>query len=132
VTSTAAARLDRDAVGAGALVTLAIAVPVIVVVAVLSHNSGRDSNVWFADPIALFVAFVTGGHRAARKRPETPLMHAAAAGGLAMIALAIVSVVGHLVEGKPVPIVSLVLYAQIAIGLAVFGGYVAMRRAGSS
>lgn len=123
----ASAKLDRDAVGSGALVTLAIAVPVIILVAIVSHRSGRDSNIWFADPIALFVGFVSGGHVAARRRADTPLMHAAAAGALAMIALAAVSVGGHLVEHKPVPVVSLVLYAQIAMGLAVFGGYVAMR-----
>lgn len=122
------AAVERAAVFRGAGLTLAIAVPVIVVVAVLSHRSGQVSSLAFADPIALFIAFVAGGHLAARRQTAAPLMHAAAAGCLAMAALGAVSVGGHVIENKSVPIVSLVLYAQVAVGLAVVGGYIAMRR----
>ncbi|MDP9388460.1 MAG: hypothetical protein M3Q48_11270, partial [Actinomycetota bacterium] len=61
-----------------------------------------------------------------------PLRHAAVAACCAFAALSVAAVVRRLVtgDGLTVPlVVTLLLLLQIAVSLAVIGGYVAMRRA---
>lgn len=125
----------RVALG-GALLTLAVTLPPVILVRILKGNDleGRESNLWIVSVFAVFAGFALGGHQAARARPRTALTHAAVAAGLAFGGLAVYTIVRHLVTGDDVSLaflVRLVLVGQIAVSIGVLGGYVATRRARS-
>lgn len=126
-------RIDWRAVADGAVVAVAVTLPPTIVVRLLKDGDleGQESYLWVVPMVALLVGFALGGHRAARRRPDAPLLHAAAAAASAFAVLAAVVVVRRLVggDGVGVPlVVTLLLLLQILVSLAVIGGYVAMRR----
>jgi predicted permease len=129
--------LDWRAVGAGALLTLAVALPPTLLVRVLKGDDleGRESNLWVVPVLAIFAGFALGGHLAARRRPVRGLQHAAAAAGVAFLGAAAYSIVRHLVTGDGLSaklLVSLVLLGTITISVGILGGYVAVRRSSPS
>jgi predicted permease len=125
--------MDWRAVGTGAAVAVVVTVPPAVVARILKGDDleGQESNLWVVPVVALFVGFALGGHLAARRRPDAPLLHSAAAAVGAFAALCVFVVVRRFVtgDGLSVPlVVTLALLLQITVSLAVLGGYVAMRR----
>ena len=126
-------RVDWRAAADGAWLAVAITLPPTILVRLFKDGDldGQESYLWVVPVVALLVGFAVGGHRAARRRPDAPLLHAAASAALAFAALAVVAVVRRLVagDGLTVPlVVTLLLLLQITVSLAVIGGYVAMRR----
>ena len=124
--------LDRRAVGTGAAVTLGIAaVPIAVVrAAVGSEAEGIERHLWVVPVMALFVAFMVGGHTAAKSRPTAPYRHAAASSVVAFAALAF-TIARRLLwgEGLSFPlVVTLAMLFQITVSLSLVGGYVAWRQ----
>jgi hypothetical protein len=125
--------MDVRAVGQGALLTLAVALPPVWLVRILKGGdlAGSESNLWLVVPVALLAGFALGGHLAGRHRPERAMTHGAAAGAAAFALLVVVSVVRRLFAGDDVSLpylVRLLLLGQITISLALLGGYVAQRR----
>lgn len=126
-------RTDWRAVADGAVVAVMVTLPPTIVVRFLKDGDleGQESYLWVVPVVALLAGFALGGHRAARRQPEAPLRHAAAAAGAAFAALAAVAVTRRLVAGDGLStplVVTLLLLLQITVSLAVIGGYVAMRR----
>ena len=126
-------RLDWRAVGAGAALAVAVTFPPAVLVRLLQGDDlkGQESPWWVIPVLALFAGFTVGGHLAARRQPEAPLLHSAVAALVGFGALASFTVVRTLVSGSGLSaplVLTLVLLLQIAVSLAVLGGYVAMRR----
>ena len=126
-------RVDWRAAADGAVVAVAVTLPPTIAVRLLKDGDldGQESYLWVVPVLALLVGFALGGHRAARRRPDAPLLHAAAAAAAAFAALAAVAVARRLVngDGLTVPLViTLLLLLQITVSLAIIGGYVAMRR----
>jgi hypothetical protein len=127
-------RFDIRAALEGALLTLVVALPPLWIVLILKSNDapGEESNLWLVTPFALLGGFATGGYRAATRERLMPLLHAAAAGGMAFAVLFVVSIGRRLVAGDEVSLahlVRLLLLAQICVSAALLGGYVAARRA---
>ena len=130
-------RFDVRTAVEAALVTLLIVVPPLWIVLILKSGDvpGEESNLWLVTPFALLGGFAVGGYQAARRQRLMPLLHAAAAGGMAFAALFVVSGVRRLVSGDevgPAHLVRLLLLAQICVSSALLGGYVAARRAAGS
>ena len=126
--------VDRRVVGEGALWALAVALPPVWLVAVLKSDDvpGEESNLWLLTPVALLAGFAIGGFVAARRRPELPLVHAAAAGAAAFGVVVVFGVVRRAVGDDGVTVsylVRLLLLAQICVSTSLLGGYVAGRRA---
>lgn len=124
--------VDWRAAADGAVVAVVVTLPPTIVVRLLKDGDleGQESYLWMVPMAALLVGFALGGHRAARRRPDAPLLHAAAAAACAFAVLATVVVVRRLVggDGLSVPlVVTLLLLLQILVSLAVIGGFVAMR-----
>lgn len=116
------------------MVTLAVALPPVWVVTVLKSRDvpGQESNLWLVVPLALLGGFGVGGYASGKRVPSSPLMHAAAAGGIAFGALFVISVVRRMLGDDGVSlvhIVRLLLLAQVCVSCALVGGYVATRRA---
>lgn len=127
-------RLDWGVVGRAALVAVGITVPVALVARIFSGDGGEGdgdgSSLWVVAVLALFTGFALAGNFAARRRPDAPLLHAAAAAGAAFTALALATVVRRLAggEGISAPLVlTLGLLLQITVSLAMLGAYLGMR-----
>lgn len=128
--------IDLRSVAQAALLALAVAVPPVVIVNILKSDDppGQESNLWLLTPVALLAGFALGGYLAGRWHRRTPMMHAAAAGGLAFAVLFVVGVARRLVGGDGVDlayVIRLLLLAQICVSTALLGGYVAGRRSES-
>ena len=126
-------RMDWRAVADGAVVTVAVTMPATILVRLLKDGDlgGQESNLWFVPLIALLVGSALGGHRAAKRRLDAPLKHAAAAAAAAFAVMAAVRVARALLGGGgiTVPLVILMLLLlQITVSLAIIGGYLALRR----
>lgn len=125
--------LDWRAVADGAVLTVAVTMPPTILVRLLKDTDlgGQESNLWFVPLLALLVGSALGGHRAAKRRLDEPLKHAAAAATAAFAVMAAVALGRRLVTGDGITVplvVTLLLLLQITVSLAVIGGYVAMRR----
>lgn len=125
--------LDWRAVADGAVLTVAITMPPTIVVRLLKDTDlgGQESNLWFVPLLALLLGCALGGHRAATRRLDAPLKHAAAAATAAFAVMGAVAIGRRLVTGDGITVplvVTLLLLLQITVSLAVIGGYVAMRR----
>ena len=126
-------RIDWRAVADGAVVAVMVTLPPTIAVRLLKDGDleGQESYLWVVPVVALLLGFALGGHRAARRRPDAPLLHAATAAAAAFGALAVVAVLRRVLsgDGLTVPLlVTLLLLMQITVSLAVVGGYVAVRR----
>ena len=125
-------RVDWRAAADGAVLAVLITLPPTIVVRLLKDGDleGQESYLWIVPLLAVLTGFALGGHRAATRRPDAPLLHATAAAGAAFVALAALSLVRAVFgDGLTVPlVVTLLLLGQIVVSVAVVGGYVAMRR----
>lgn len=125
--------VDIGVVLRAAAVTIGVGAGPIVVarLAVGSHAEGAERNLWVVPVLALFVAFAVGGHTAARSRPAAPYRHSAAAAGIAFAAFFLFTVARRLVfgDGLTLPLmVTMAVFGQLSVSLALVGGYVAWRR----
>ncbi|MGH9179229.1 MAG: hypothetical protein ACRD0N_11845 [Acidimicrobiales bacterium] len=126
-------QVDWRAAADGAVLAVLVVLPPTIVVRLLKDGDleGSESGLWVVPMLAVLVGFGLAGHKSARRRPDAPLLHAAAAAVMAFAALAAVALVRAAVGGEfTVPlVVTLLLLGQIVVSLAIIGGYVAMRRA---
>ena len=125
--------VDWRAVADGAVLTVAVTMPPTILVRLLKDSDlgGQESNLWFVPMLALLLGSALGGHRAARRRLDAPLKHAAAAAAAAFAVMAALALGRRLVTGDGITVplvVTLLLLMQITVSLAIIGGYVAMRR----
>lgn len=126
-------RPDWRAVGAGAATAVVVTLPPTMLARALKGDDleGQESYLWVVAVVAVFAGFAIGGHVAAVRRPDAPLLHSALSALAAFAALAALTVVRRLVNGDGLSmplVITLALLLQITVSLAVLGGYVAMRR----
>jgi hypothetical protein len=122
-------RLDWRAVGAGATVDLLLFLPLVVGIAVLKHHdlATQESYVWIVSAVAVFVAPAIGGAVAARRRPDMPMIHGAAATGLASLAYVVVRIIDGAVGGASAPIALLVVFVIASVSMGMIGSYIGFR-----
>ena len=121
--------LDWRAAGAGALLALAILEPPVEVISTLfAEDAG--SYWWVVAALAVLVAPAAGGWLAARRRPDLPFLHGAAAAALAYGLHLFVRTVINLVSGDSAAVnpLTTLLIGQIVISLGVLGAWVSTRR----
>lgn len=122
-----ASPLDARVVASGVALQLALTVlPALVVNALRGDDIGARSNLWLgAALLALAVAPAAAGVLVGRRRPDAPLLHAAAATAAAWAALALASVVRAAASSSRLaPLVATLLtIAPILIGIGVLGAF---------
>ena len=122
--------LDLRAVATGAALTLAVAVPPVLLVRIVKGDDlrGTESNLWLVSAIAIISGFFAGGFLAGRRRPALPLAHGSAAGALAYALFFLETILRHVVTGEDVGVTfaKLVLLGMLVIPLALLGGWTAM------
>lgn len=125
--------VDPRVVGFGACVQVAIAVPSALVVSTLRQDDiGTESNLWVvAAFVALVVAPAVTGVLVGRRRPDSPVLHAAAASAVAWLLVAAARLVRAAVaddDDIAGLVGSLLTIAPIQIGIAVLGALFARPR----
>jgi hypothetical protein len=123
------ARLDWRAVAAGAAVDLVLFLPLVVGIAVLKHHdlATQESYVWIVSAVAIFVAPAVGGAVAARRRPDMPMIHGAAATGLASLGYVVVRVIDGAVGDSSAPAGLLIVFIIASVSMGMVGSYVGFR-----
>jgi hypothetical protein len=121
--------LDWRAVGAGAAIDLVLFLPLVVGIAVLKHHdlATQESYVWIVSAVAIFVAPAVGGAVAARRRPDTPMIHGAAATGVASLGYVVVRVIDGAVGGDGAPVGLLVVFIIASVSMGLVGSYIGFR-----
>ena len=120
--------VDWKAVGAGAVVT--IAVGVLASVAAAAINLPKDSNGWFVFFWIDVIGAGVGGFIAGRRRLDTPMMHGALVGASAYVVIAAFATTITVVAGHGAPGVPQVIFAILWLALGgTIGGWVASWRA---
>ena len=118
--------IDWRAVGAGALVALAVAVPVILAGQALPRGSSLVVVLY----LVLLAGLVAGGRRAGRRRPDAPLTHGALAALATTGALLLAIVVVRRVAGESAPnLVAVVFNLLMAASAGILGGLLSTRKA---
>ena len=120
------AALDWRAVGAGAAVALAVAVPVIAAGQALSPGSSLVVVLY----LVLLAGLVAGGRRAGRRRPDAPLTHGALAAVTATATLLAAIVVVRQVAGESAPnVVAVMFNLLMSASAGILGGLLSTRKA---
>ena len=119
--------LDARAIGAGALVALAITVPVGIAARVLDARDvlDVDSSWVFAFLALIVVGLGLGGYIAARRQPAAPLANGAVAALVALVVVQLIGIVRQLADGEDVRWLAVVFAAVLAGACGVVGGLVA-------
>ena len=119
------------AVVAGALVTLAVAVPTALLAQILDDaGSVDDDSPWLLGAFAVILfSMAVGGFVAANRRPDAPLTNSAAASLLAYLIVQVVGIVRLLAPDGDVAWVAIPFFALRAAAAGMTGGLVADHRA---
>lgn len=119
------------AVVAGALVTLAVAVPTALLAQILDDaGSVDDDSPWLLGAFAVILfSMAVGGFVAANRRPDAPLTNSAAASLLAYLIVQVVGIVRLLATDGDVAWVAIPFFALLAAAAGMTGGLVADHRA---
>lgn len=119
--------LNVPAVLRGALVTLVIATPAVLVIRELGDtDDGTDQSNWvYLAFLFVIVAYVIGGWTAGRRAPEGPFLNGAAAPAAAF---AVVQVIAWIASGDGISIVAAIFNLLLAATIGVVGaGFGSMR-----
>ena len=115
--------MQWKAVGAG---VAAMVLPVVAaVLAVRAAPTDETSNLNLVVILTLFIGFAVGGVVAYRLAGARPFAHAAAAAGLAWVAITATVVSRGVTLAR---VITLVLLIQVTVGLAVFSAWLSSRR----
>jgi hypothetical protein len=125
--------IDTRAIARGALVGLIVIVPLSVAVEILERNvDDLEGSGWMFIPfVAVLVAYVAAGRRAARAAPDAPLSHGALAALVAFAGWLLVRVAVPLVQGDDLGFGgrAIVTNAIFAAAFGLVGGALSTRDA---
>lgn len=119
------------AVFAGALVTLAVAVPTALLAQVLDDaGSVDDDSPWLLVAfVVILFSMAAGGFVAANRRPDAPLANSAAASLLAYLVVQVVGIVRLVATDGDVAWVAIPFFSLLAAAAGMTGGLFADHRA---
>ncbi len=118
--------LDGRAISVGALVTMAVGIPVATVGSVILDD-GSDLVFFFA--VLAVVGFLAGGIVAGGRRPDAPMTHGALAALAGFLVAQAVSAVLQVARDESVSVVAIVFNALLAANIGLVGGLLGARRA---
>ncbi|MGH9119198.1 MAG: TIGR04086 family membrane protein [Acidimicrobiales bacterium] len=125
-------RLDWRAIGLGALVAMAISVPLAIVSQVISdYGDGDGAGIVVLFYFVVLAGLAVGGFVAGSRRPEAPLTHGILAAVVAYVVVQGIGLIVNLARGDDVSIVALVFNAGLAAAMGLLGGWLANWRATS-
>jgi hypothetical protein len=120
-------KLEPATVGLGALVTMAVGIPVAAIGAVVLEEG---SNLVFFFGTAAVIGFLAGGYVAGFRRPEAPMAHGATAALCGYAVSQGISALLQVVREEDVSIVYVVFNALVAANVGLLGGLYGAKRRG--
>ena len=122
-------RVEWPAVRVGALVAIAICLPLAIVAQVLAGGDDNDQPpAILILYIAVLVGFVVAGRVAAARAPETPFASGGVAALVAFAAIQAIGIISNAVRGDSIGIVNIVFNAMLAYGCGLLGAGMIVRR----
>ncbi len=118
-------RLDWPAIRAGALVAVAICLPLAILANVLIDD--EESAATTVSFVAVLAGFAVGGWVAARRSVEAPYSSAGMSGLVAFAAIEVVTIVSLALRDESINVVVIVANAFFAYGAAMLGGAIVAR-----
>lgn len=118
-------RWDLDALRAGAMVCVTLAVPFRVLAAVVGSDSGGLNGLFFV--IFLFFFVVGSGCAAWVQRTGTPLSHAVVTAAVTFLVVEVVFVIVRLVRGTEVPWFGIFFTFSVVLLCGIIGGFLGNR-----
>jgi hypothetical protein len=122
-------KFDWRAVGLGALVTMAVAVPVATIGSVVLDD-GSDLVFFFA--LLAMIGFVAGGYVAGGRGTAAPMAHGAVAALIGFVVAQAIAAILQLARDEDVSLVAVVFNALLAANIGLLGGWFAGRKAGQA
>jgi hypothetical protein len=121
--------IDWIAVRAGALVAIAICLPIALLQQVLvDTDDANPSGVVYLLYLAILVGFVLGGWQAGKRATGTPYTSGAVAALCGFIAIQTAGVIARLIDGDEIRVVLIVTNGLLAYGAGLLGAGIAARR----
>lgn len=117
---------DWNAIGLGALITMAVGIPVASIGSVVLDDG---SNLVFLFAALALGGFLAGGWVAGSRRPQAPMAHGALA---ALVGFAVAQAIAaglQIVRDEDVSALAVVFNALLAANIGLLGGWLAGRRA---
>ena len=118
--------VGTSSVRAGALVAIAICLPIAIVANVLIDDDESGATTVFF--VAVLAGFAVGGWVAAKRSVDTPYSSAGISGLVAFAAIEVVAIVSLALRDEPIEIVVIVANAFFAYGAAMLGAALVARR----
>jgi putative membrane protein (TIGR04086 family) len=115
-------RLDLPAVLVGALVALGIIVPIALVARLIAGGDDVSSGWNTAFTVLIVGATIVGSGFAARRQPDTPMIHGAAAAALTYVVARVVSIIA---SGDVPNVIALAFALLVFAGIGAIGGFLA-------
>lgn len=125
-------RLDWNAVGAGLVVALAVAVPFALVAQAVDAADGDPGGWVFLLVLGVYAGLVGGGYVAGRRAADTPLTHGAVAAFAAFVVVQAIGVVRRLVASEHINWGGIVFNGLLSACFGVLGGLIATRRSSAA
>jgi hypothetical protein len=119
-------KLEASSVGLGALVTMAVGIPVAAIGAVVLDD-GSDAVFLFA--LLALLGFLAGGYVGGFRQPEAPMAHGAVAALAGFAVSQAVAAALQLARDESVNPVAVAFNAMVAANLGLVGGILGGRRA---
>jgi putative membrane protein (TIGR04086 family) len=123
-------RLDWPAIRTGALVSIAICLPLALLSqAIVDEDADTQPPVVYLLYLGILAGFVVGGALAAKRTTESPYTSGAVAALGAFLLIQLAGVVARLVDGDDIRVTLIVTNALLAYGAGLLGaGFVARRQ----
>ena len=121
-------RFDWPAIRAGALVAIALCLPLAVLAEVLSGDDDEGGGLVLLLFVGVLIGFASGGYAAAQRTLTTPFTAGAVAALLAFVAIQGVGIVTNVARGDEVEWALIVFNGLLAYGAGLLGAGVASRR----
>lgn len=125
----AGSRIDWPAVRAGALLSIAICLPVALLQELLVDQGDENPPpIVYVLYLGVLFGFVAGGWRAGRRATSTPYTSGAFAALCAFVAIQAAGVIARLIDGDSIRVVLIATNGLLAYGSGLLGAGVASRR----
>lgn len=120
--------LDGRAIRFGAIVDLAILMPLVVVYLIIRGNGSPPAST-VVIVTATLLAPIAGGFAAGRRQLAAPLTNGAAAAGVAVVAYIAFRLVDAAIRGRGLHLASIAIFATLSVTLGLLGGFTGFRTA---
>ena len=122
-------QLDRRAFIHGIVGCAVLAIPAVVILAIVDQGESGDESNWVLLVLGLIVTgYLLGGARAGRLAPAAPFLNGAAAAVAVFAIVQATATVIRIIDNQDINMVALVFNALLAASIGTVGAWIGIRR----